>query len=90
MPVPVPMPVVVWHIAQQPGGDQIDEEADDGDENGLREVDRHRRIEPHQAFPADQQRHQRQKHGAGEAGEITELAGAEGEARVVGLAPACR
>ena len=81
----VRMAVMMVVVTQQPGADQIHGQADGGDQDRLRKVDRHRTGEPQKAFPADQQRDQRQHHGAGEAGEVAELAGTEGEARVARL-----
>ena len=42
-----------------------------------------RRQEAPHGFVTDEQRHERQHDGAGEAGQITQLAGAEAEARIV-------
>ena len=49
-------------------------------------VDRHGREQAANRLIADQQRDHRQNDRATETGEIAELAGAEGEARVVGVA----
>ena len=69
--------------AQQPGAGDIHREAEAGDRDRLGEVDRHRREQAGDGLVADQQRDHRQDDRAGEAGEIAELAGAEGEARIV-------
>ena len=63
---------------QEPGAGDIDRETDEGDGNRLGKVDRHRREQPAHRLIADQERDHRQNDGAGEAGEIAELSGAEG------------
>ena len=72
--------------AQQPCARDIDGEAEDGDRNRLGEMDRHGREQAAHRLVADQKRDHRQYDGAGEPGEVAELAGAEGEARVVRVA----
>ena len=88
MVVPMAVAVVVMRVVltQQPGADQIDDQADHGHKNRLAEADGNRAVEPHQAFPADQQRDQRQDHGAGKARQVPYLARAEGEAFIAGVA----
>ena len=81
------MVMVVVIAAQQPGADQVDDKPDAGDEHRLAEVDRHRGIEAQEAFPADQQSDHGEDDGAGETGEVAEFPRAEGEARVVAVAP---
>ena len=70
-------------VAQQIGAEQIDAEADDRDRDRLIEGDGHRRDQTLDALVADQERDHGERDGAGEGGEVAELAGAEGEARVV-------
>ena len=72
--------------AQHPCAGDIDGEAEDRDRDRLGEADRHRRDQPACRLVADQERDHRQNDGAREAGEIAELAGAEGETRVVRVA----
>ncbi len=55
----------------------VDDEPHDGDENRLVEGDRHRHDEPLHAFRSHQQREGGQQHGAREAAERVDLAGAE-------------
>ena len=71
--------------AKQPGTDEIDSKADHRDGDRLGKTDRHRICKAQPAFPGHQQGDQRKDDGAGEAGEITELAGAEGETRIARL-----
>ena len=71
--------------AQQPGAGDVHGKAQAGDRDRLGEVDRHRREQAADRLIADQQRDHRQDDRAGEAGEVAELAGAEGEARIVGV-----
>ena len=49
-------------------------------------MDRDRREQAADRLVADEERDHRQNERAGEAGEIAELAGTEGEARIVGVA----
>ena len=78
--------MVVAAAAQQPGAHGVDDEAEDGDRDRLGERDRPRRKQAADRLVGDQRRDHRQHDRAGEAGEIAELAGAEGEARIVGAA----
>ncbi len=84
MPVAVAM-IVMTAAAQQPGAGNVDGKAKAGDGDSLGEMDGHGRIEARDGFIADQHGDHGQDDGAGEAGEIAELAGAEGEARVGGM-----
>ena len=79
--------MVVSAAAQQPRARDVDGEAENSDRDRLGEVRSAsaRTVAPID-FVADQQRDHRQHDGAGEAREIAELAGAEGEARIVGVA----
>lgn len=70
-------------VPEKPGTDEIDDQTDDGDQNGFVKVDVDRRAEAPEAFPADQKRDQRQNDGAGKPRQIAELAGAEGKARIM-------
>ena len=76
--------VMIVFAAQQEGAEQIDAEAGTRDHDRLIEGDRHRRDQALDAFVADQQRDHGERDGAGEGGEVAELAGAEGEPRIVG------
>ncbi len=53
-----------------------------GDATGLHEIDALRPEQALQRLRADQQRDDGQRHGAGEAGKLAHLAGAEGETRI--------
>ena len=68
--------------SQQPGREEVHREADDGDCDGLGEVDGDRGAEAQEAFPADQQCDQCQDNRTREAGEVPQLSRAEGEARI--------
>ena len=80
----VPMPVIA--AAQQPDAGDIDSKPEYGDRDRLGEMDLHRREQAADRLVADQQRDHRQDKRARKAGEIAEFAGAEGEARIVGVA----
>src|SRR5262249_25595604 len=58
------------------------------DRDCLVEADGHRPDKARQRLIADQNRDDREHDGAGEAGEVTEFAGAEAEAIVAGMAVA--
>ncbi len=73
--------------AEQERAHDIDDQSKRGDRDRLVEADRHRRNEARDRLVTDQERNHQKHDGAGEAGEVAELAGAEGEARVVGVAP---
>jgi len=89
VPVPVPMIVVVSvmvGLAEDQRADQVHREAEHGNDDGLAVVDGLRRPQPldraeqHHAGDAEQE------DGAGEAAENLDLPGAEGKARVAGVA----
>jgi hypothetical protein len=71
---------------QQPCAREIDQQPGDGDTDCLGKADLHRMGKAQHALPGHQQRDQRKDDGAREAGQIAELAGAEGEARIARLA----
>ena len=73
--------------AEQERADDIDDQSQHGDRDRLVEADRYRRDEARDRFVTDQHRNHQKYDGAGEAGEVAELAGAEGEARILGVAP---
>ena len=77
--------VRVVALEQQPGARQIDAEAEHGEPDRLLEVDGDRLHQPHHGLVADRRRDQSQAHRAGEGRQLTELAGAEGKARVAGV-----
>src|SRR5262245_21858140 len=88
------MPIVVMVMAvmmmpatKQKGARDIHEQADDGDARRLRERDRPRLEEPCDGFHTDAERYQGQDQSRREAGQVTDLAGAEGESAVAGIAP---
>ena len=82
------MPVLMRMLAlvQQPGAGEIDDQAEHGDGNRLVEADRDRRGQAHNGFIADQQRDDGQDDGAGITRQLSQLAGAEGVARIMGVA----
>ena len=73
-------------VAEQPGAPEVHHQADNGDRQRLAEGDGHRRAQPLESLDGDERGGQAERDGAGEAREIAELAGAEGEARVVRVA----
>jgi high affinity Mn2+ porin len=68
--------------ARQPGAGQIDDQAEDGDRQGLTEIDRVGVDQSLRGLIADQERDHCQYDGTREPGEIAELAGAERQTRV--------
>ena len=72
-------------IPQQPGTEQIDCQAEHGDQERLVESYRNRGEQAHRALVPDQERDQGQDDGAREGGKLAELAGPEREPRVVGM-----
>ncbi len=75
--------MVMRRAAQQPRARQVYQQPRTGDRDGLRIVDRDRREQALDRRPADQQCDHGQHDRTGIAGEIAELAGAEGEARIL-------
>ena len=78
--------IMIMAGAQHPGAEQIDQKPHRGDGGRLGIVDGHGLEQPRRRFVADHQGDQGQHDGAGKAREIAQLAGAEGEARVAGVA----
>ncbi len=88
--VVVPMMVVVPMAAVPPedeGARSVDEQPGCGHEQGLIEDDLHRVQEPVAALPRHQQGEQGQQQRPGEPSQGVDLAGAEGEPLVAGVAP---
>ena len=89
--VPCPWPwlpmMVVVTAAQKPCARDVHSEAEAGDRDGFGEMDRHRGKQTADRLVADQQRDHREDDGARETGEIAQLAGAEGETRIIGMPP---
>src|SRR5579863_905805 len=86
--VAMPMSVAVMvPAAQQPGADDVDEQADYCDRDGLPEMDGHWRQEARHGLITDQQCDHCQHDGATEASQVAELAGTEYEPAVGGVAP---
>ena len=81
----VMVPTVMVVVLEHPRTGQVHDKADDCDGDGLAEVDGDRAGQAQQALPPDQQGNQGEDDGAREAGEIAELARAEGEARIAGV-----
>ena len=71
--------------AQEPGAEDVHQQAQKRDRYRFKEVDVNRRQKAPDGLVADQQGDEHQHDGAGETGEITQLAGAEAEARVAGV-----
>src|ERR1700680_3308608 len=68
--------------AQQPGAYDVHQQAEKRDRNRLAGLAVNRRHDAPDGLVADEKRNQSQHDGAGETGEITQLAGTEAEARV--------
>jgi hypothetical protein len=83
IPMAVAMMVMVSTAAQQQHAGDIDQQPEHGDRDRLVEADRNRRDETRDRFVPDEQRDHGEHDRAGIAGEVAELAGAEGETRVV-------
>ena len=66
-------------VFQQPCADEIDDETDSGDGNGLVEIDGDRRKEAQQAFPRNHDGGNAQHDCAGKAREIAEFSRPESE-----------
>jgi hypothetical protein len=64
-------------MVQQPGADQVHGQAQYGDPAGLQEPDRLRMQQPLGGLVGDQRSDNRQRDGAGEPGQLANLAGAE-------------
>ncbi len=79
--------VMVSTAAEQEHAGDVHDQPQDRDRDRLVEVDRDRGYEARDRLVADQQRDHRQDDGAGKPREIAELAGAEGEASVLRMAP---
>src|SRR6266516_931475 len=90
MTVPVSMPVSVCMsigaAAEQEHAGDIDDQAEPGDGDRLVEADRNGPDKPRKRLVTDEERDHGKYDGAGETGEIAELAGAEAEAVVGGVA----
>ena len=85
VPVRVVVPVMMVAAAQQPCARYVHGQASAGDRDRLEELDRDRREDAGHGFVADQQCDHREDDRAGEAGEVAELARAEGEIGIVGV-----
>ena len=81
----VVMSVVVPVAVKQPGAGEVHEEAEDRDRQGFAEGDGLRIAEARETLVAYGERDHGKDDGTGEGGQIPELGGAEGEARVVGM-----
>ena len=73
-------------VAQQEGAHQVDGETQECNRNGLSKGDLDRVNEPFYRLIDNQECHHGKHDGARKGGEVTELAGAEGEAMVVRIA----
>ena len=82
----VAMVVMVMLLAKQEGADEIDGKPEHGNGDGFAIGNRDRVDQPLHALEGDLDRDDAENDGAGEGGEIAELAGAEGEMRIARLA----
>ena len=85
MTMMVVMTMMLVVVLEQPSAGEVHDEPDDRDGDGLAEVDGNGVGQTQQALPPDQQGDERQNDRAGEAGEIAELARAEGEPWIAGV-----
>ncbi len=81
------VPVVAMAAGEQKGAGDVDGEPQGRDRDRFLKPDWPRREEPADGFDADQKRDHGQNDGAGEAGQVSELAGPEGEPLVLGVTP---
>src|ERR1700730_8305059 len=77
--------VMMLAARKQPGARDVDRKTETGDRDRLGKMNRDRSKDAADGFIADQERDHREHDGAGEAGEIAELAGAARERRIVGV-----
>src|SRR5262249_40693637 len=80
----VAMPMIA--APEQEHAGDVDDQTQNGDRNSLVETDQHRPDEAREGFIADKKRDHGEHDGAGEAGQIAKLAGAEAETRVIDVA----
>ena len=80
------MLVAMMAAAKQENARDIDDQSQHRDRNGFVEIDRNRPDQALCGFISDQDRDHGEDNGAGKSGEVAELAGTEGEARVVAMA----
>ncbi len=83
----VPCVRMLVTLMQQPGGSQVDQQADDGDDDCLVEADLRRRPEARQRLADHRQRDHHQQQRTGETGQHLDFPGAECEALVPRVAP---
>src|SRR5437660_834557 len=83
----VSLVVMMMSIAQQPGTNEIYEQSEHGDANGVIEADRARMNQPRDRLVRHEQRDNDQEHRAGVAAEHLDLPCSEREPRVVGEPP---
>ena len=79
--------LVMLLVEQQPGAREGDREADAGNQDRFVERDRYRVHEAGKQFHADEQRNEGQYNGAGEPGQLADLASAIGKAWIAGVSP---
>src|ERR1700728_2037365 len=79
------MIVMMTASAQEKYACDIDDQTERGDRNSLIEIDSDRKEQARDGLVGNQQRDHGQYDGAGESGEIAELAGAEGKALVIDM-----
>ena len=85
MRMPVTVAVMMIAAAEEPRARDVHSQAETGNRDCLGEVDRDRREDTADGFVADQERDHREDDRAGEARKVAELAGAEREARIIGV-----
>ena len=88
--VTVTMAVMMPTAAQEPGTRDVYSQAETGNRDRLGKMDRDGCKETADGFVSDEQCNHREDNGAGEAGEIAELAGAKCEVRITGALASIR
>src|SRR5262249_3666812 len=79
--------IMIVAVTEQPRAEEVDGEPEAGHRYRLAIDDRNRRDQPQHALIGDLDRDDSEDQRTGEGGEIAELAGAEGEADIAGMAP---
>ena len=80
----VSVAVMMPAAAQQPGARDVYSQAETGNRDRLGKVDGDGRKNTADGFVGDQQCDHRQNNGAGETGEVAEIAGTKREVRIIG------
>ena len=79
--------IMIMLVTQQPGAGQIHAKAEHGHRNRFVESNRHGMQQTAKALPGDEQGNHRQDNGRSKGCEVAQLAGAEGKALIMRMAP---